>query len=103
MDAKWIYRVWEERNVLGVKATDEKMVWCLLFFIMFMEIEWPVPKTNMADKEWISEVYQVVSLIQWIFVQSFHFRYIPIIPPNIFIFFVLVEIKWSLYTSPSII
>ena len=26
MDAKWIYRVWEERNVLGVKATDEKMV-----------------------------------------------------------------------------
>ena len=51
MDAKWIYRVWEERNVLGVKATDEKMVWCLFFFIMFMEIEWPVPKTNMADKE----------------------------------------------------
>lgn len=26
MDAKWIYRVWEERNTLGVKATDEKMV-----------------------------------------------------------------------------
>ncbi|CAG2211731.1 ARHGEF31 [Mytilus edulis] len=26
MDAKWIYRVWEERNTLGVKATDEKMM-----------------------------------------------------------------------------